>query len=179
MRRPILSTALLLAAAGAAAAQFPLRQPPTALTQGFPGDPRFGPAPFAPGAVPVTQLRSLQSGEFLYTNDPQEANTLAAQGTHQVEGTAFSVLPRRTPGMRALVRYIRGNGTHFLATSRQPARPEMTLGYVYTQPVPGSVPLITWHNPQASQDFYTTDPNNLQPAQLGFQRADVLGYVLP
>ncbi len=193
MRHALGLTFGLLAMAGVSLAQYPpffpgqpngspygLIYPPPNYGPTNPGFPPIGGPPAQnPGQLRITQLRNRQSGEFLYTNDFHEVDALSRSGLYEVQGTPFSVLTRRGSNTRPLVRYVRENGTHFLATSRQPARPEITLGYVSTRPFAGSVPLITWHHPQASLDFYTTDPNNNQPAFQGFQRADVLGYVLP
>ena len=178
---PALALAVLAAAAEPAAAQFPPRvvQPPP----GWPYPPSgLTPTPQVPswrGLIPVYQLRNVQSGENVYTTDANEMATLVQARTHQNRGEAFSVLARPRPGTLPLVRYVRSDGTHFLATSPQPAQAEATLGYVFDRPVPGTVPVITWHDDGRNLDYYSTNPRDTGPARWGFRRADVLGYALP
>src|SRR5262245_47635616 len=87
---------------------------------------------------PVYLVRNVQSGEFVYTADRSEIAGLEWARTHERSGPVFHTFRRQAPGTIPLMRYVRGDGTHFLATSPQPARYEGVVGFVYAQPQPGT-----------------------------------------
>jgi len=182
MRKLILTLAASAVAATAAPAQYrslyPSQMPPPMERLPAPA-PRTG---LPAGYRMVYRLIETNGQDYLFSTDPNEANTLVQRGTYRYEGPAFGVLDQNYAGTVPLFRFGTANGRHFLSTDANAgvtsgARNEGPIGYVDPQPRANSVPLHAWSNPGTGAVLYTTDPNGEQAPQLGFQYRGVVCYV--
>jgi hypothetical protein len=132
----------------------------------------------------VYRLVGNNGPDHLYTTDPNEVRRVTDTGSYRLERGGFYALDRQYPGTVPLYRFCTANVRHLLGTSVRDGaaaggRLEGMIGYVYTEPAPGTTPLYAWYNPASGDYFYTTDPSG-ELAPLGNMRYQgVVCYVLP
>jgi Repeat of unknown function (DUF5648) len=159
----------------------PARRPAAAQPQEQAPAPREQAAP-TPGYKSVYRLIATDGHEHLFTTDASETDRLVRRSLFRMEGIGFTVLDQHYEDSVPLFRFVRPDGFHFLSTeanagAAEGVRQEGVLGYVDTQPRPGTRALNAWRNPQTGATFYTADRTGEQAPQIGLQFAGVVGYV--
>jgi hypothetical protein len=158
----------------------PAQPPPQAEVGPLPR-PKAGPSP---GYRNVYRLAGINIGDHLYSTDGNEIRSLTDAGAYRLDGVGFRVRDREYPNSVPLYRFSTPTGRHFLHTDQSAGSAEGAtrgglIGYVDSQPRPGTVPLYAWFNPATGDSFYTTDRTGEQAPQMGMQYRGIVCYVSP
>lgn len=128
---------------------------------------------------PIHMFVGINTGDTVFSSRPRHEDQRTLAVNYEYYGVAFYVSPHRQPGMVPLYRYSSPYGEHGYTTNpglaqREGAGVEGLLGYIYSSPRRGTVPIHVWLNHETGWRHYTTDDR--LPRQ--FEYLGVLGYAV-
>lgn len=130
--------------------------------------------------LPVYRWYQSTSYDHFFCLDPK--GEIAPQVGYASEGIGFYTLQNQELGAVPLYRLWNSNGGHFYTSNQaehnyvvtQGWNDEGIIGYVFTGPVPGTVAIERYYNPQFNKHFYTVNPKN--EILGGWNDEGVVGY---